>query len=557
MRLMLFLIPRLWMFALVLFFLSIGPARAQDDILASLTLEQKIGQMFMVSVYGQQIPEVGRAFLQQWQPGGIVLFSYNAGKPGAVARLTNDMQQIVISAGGLPMFIAVDQEGGLIAHLQDGFTQWPVPMLITATGDEDLAFRFGRALGEELRAVGVNMNLAPVADLYTNISNPIIGRRSFGSDPQRTGRIVAAVVHGMQSAGVMATAKHFPGHGDTSEDSHITLPIVRHDRDRLDQVELVPFKMAIEADVSAMMIGHIWFPALEPEPNLPASLSPNVISGLLRGALGYDGLVMTDALEMDAIDTVYGYNQAVLRAIKAGIDLIAFGSHTGLETQAAAMQTVIDAVRSGEIAEERINESVRRILQTKAKYNLLNWQPTDASAADKNIHLESHARLVSELFMAGTTLVYDHADKIPLPTEKRLLIIYPANRPAIRQECGAYRSDIKWLGVSDAPAEEEIAWAQSSGQATEVVVVFTQNADINSAQQGLVKTLVPEKTVVVALWSPFDWLSFRAVSAYLATYSPLSPGIKAACAILFGAAPARGRLPVSLSAELPAGAHQP
>lgn len=528
--------------------------RAQTDLLAGLTLEQKVAQMFMVSVYGPLPNEAGRAFLQRYQPGSLALFNSNAGTPEAVTAFTNAAQSAVVSSGGLPMLIAVDQEGGVIARLKDGFTEWPVPMLVTATGDLRIAYRVGQALAAELLAVGINMNLAPVADLNTNINNPVIGRRSYGTDPELTGQIVAAVTRGMQDAGVVATAKHFPGHGDTSVDSHTQLPIVEFDRDRLDKIELAPFRWTVAAGIETVMMAHIWLPALEPQQNLPASLSYNVVTGLLRQEWGYDGLIMTDALEMDAIDTVYSYGTAALMAVQAGNDVIAFGAHLTIEQQANAIDTVLAAVRSGMITEARIDESVRRILDVKQRYGILDWQPLDPAGARQRIDFEAHSALVQELFFAGTTVAYDRHNHVPVSAEKTAAIIYPVNRQQIYHQCSLYKNTVRWVGVSNSPTEDEITWAVDAAKRVDTVIVFTQNAFADPQQQQLVRRLPPEKTVAVALWSPYDWMTYSGVGAFIATYSPLSPGAEAAsCAILFGAAPARGQLAVELGPQLPAG----
>ncbi len=547
--------PMRFFIVIVMTLLLLSPLQAQEtDMLASLTLKQKVAQMFMVSLYGTQLTEVGQEFLQEWQPGGISLFGYNIDTPESTTRLINAFQQTVVDAGGQPMLAAIDQEGGIIERLQVGFTNWPVSMLITATGDETLGYRVGEAIAQELRAVGVNMDLAPVADLYTNRNNPVIGRRSFGSDPQLTGQAVASVVRGLQAGGVLSTAKHFPGHGDTDVDSHAGLPVVQHDRERLETVEITPFRMAIENGVEAVMVAHIWLPALEPEENIPASLSANVVTGLLRDELGYDGLIMVDALDMDAIDTLFSPDEAVIRAINAGVDVLAFGSHPGLENQWATMQAVVDAVQRGDITEERIDASVRRILAAKQQYGILDWQPLEAEITSDRIDLEAHAALIDELFQAGTTLVFDQHDSIPL-VDETIAVFYPANRPQIRAACESYSPSIRTLGVSDSPTEEDISWALDYAWRADKLVVFTQNADQDRQQQALVNALPPEKTIVVALWSPFDVEFFSDVSAYLTTYSPLEPGVAAACAILFGAAPARGQLPVTINADLPAGMH--
>ncbi len=520
-----------------------GTAQAQS--VEALTLEQRVAQMFIVNIYGSQLTQTGREFLTRYQPGGLVLLPDNIVTPEQITSLTNSYQQTMLEVGGFPLFIAVDQEMGPIARLRDGFTIFPTPSLLTATGEPEMAYWVGEALARELIAVGINMNLAPVADLETNPQNPIITRRSFGSDPAQVSPMLGAFVQGTQAAGVLATAKHFPGHGDSAEDSHTTLPVIDLSRERLQAVELAPFRAAIEAEIAAIMVAHIWYPALDEQADRPASLSPRVIQDVLRGEMGYQGLVVTDALDMDAIDTVYSYPEAVVAAISAGADLV-LTAHMSLESQVAAIQAVVTAVENGTLDEAQINASVQRILDTKARFGLLNWQPLDPAGAVARIDLESHAALVDELFLKGVTVAVDRNGWIPLNPEGNTLLIYPATRIQIMNECRIHAPAVKGLGVSEAPTSEEIEWARVAAQQADQVVVFTQNAVDSPAQQALVRALPPEKVIAVALWSPYDWDVFPDVAAYLLTYSPLRPAVPAACAVLFGASPALGQLSLTL-----------
>src|SRR5690606_11741501 len=246
-------------------------AAAQNDLVSQMSLEHKVAQMFMVTLHGEVMTEVGAQFLREWQPGAVSLFGANITTPEGVTILTNNYQQTITDAGGVPLLIAIDQEGGLVARLTEanGFTVFPAPVLLTAAGNQ-MAYRVGAAVAGELSAVGINMNLAPVADLETNRENPIIFRRSFGNDPALSGAAVAQFVRGTQSLNVLATAKHFPGHGETREDSHGVLPVLNLSRDRLDSVELVPFQRAIDAGVAVVLVAHISYPALDPTPNMPA-----------------------------------------------------------------------------------------------------------------------------------------------------------------------------------------------------------------------------------------------------------------------------------------------
>jgi len=542
----------------VLLAMCFSPTAAQntnsqdiDAIIASMTLEHKVGQMFMVNLYGAGLTDVGSAMLQTWQPGALFIGVSNIESPQQVAQLNTTYQQTIIAAGGIPLFISTDQEGGLIQRLREGFTIWPVPMLVTAAHDPDLAYRVGQGMAQELRAAGLNMSLAPVADLNTNIDNPIIGRRSPGTNPDMVGLSVSNVIRGMQDMGVMAAVKHFPGHGDTSEDSHTTLPTVNHNLLRLSTVELPPFAAAIEAETGAVMIGHLWMTQLDPDTPLPATLSYNVITGLLRDEMGYGGVVMTDAMEMDAIDTVYAPGEAAVLAIEAGVDLVLTGANTGEGTQAEEMQAVVDAVRSGRLSEERIDESVRRILEAKARFGVLDWTPP--SPEDAQINLEAHAALIEELFQAGVTLAYDTNNHIPIMPEQSAAIIFPGNRAQIQRDCSVDGGNVRYYAVSDTPTEAEIAAAITLAGQVDTIVVWTRDAYEVGDLAPLVNALPPEKTVVVALVSPYDWLRFPQISAYMVTYSPMEAAVTTACAILFGELPARGQLAVDLSSEVPAG----
>ncbi len=560
-------LPWLWASALLFFsifpspavagFLRQSTAERVERLLAQMTVRQQVGQLFMVSLWGPVLTEIGRDFVLAYAPGGMILFDDNTGPPEDITALTNAMQQTSLSVpNGVPLWIAIDQEGGVVSRLSeaDGFTTFPAGMAVAATGDPAVAYAVGQAVAEELRAVGINMNLAPVADLETNPDNPVIARRAFGSDPQVVGPIIAALIEGMQSGGVLATAKHFPGHGDTGDDSHLGLPVVPLDRARLEAVELAPFRSAIRAGVGAIMAAHVSYPALDPTPDTPASLSAPILTDLLRREMGFGGLIMTDALDMDAIDRTYSLAQAAVLAIQAGADLITPGPHAGLEAQRAAIEAVIAAVENGAIPPARITESARRVLTLKAEYGVLDWTPLDPSGAAARVNHAAHATLVADVLARAVTLVYDRGNFVPLDARRPLALIYPATHPSLAFACQGYDPDLRLVGVSEWPTAEEVAWAVGAAARAEVTVAFTSDADDNPAQQALVNALPPETTVVAALRSPYDWLSFPCVAAYLTAYTLLPPTIPAVCAALFGAQPISGALPVSLGEAIPAGA---
>jgi beta-N-acetylhexosaminidase len=520
----------------LLLLLSFTTVQAQDDdqinaIIAEMTLERKVAQMFMVNLYGSGLTEVGRDMLQTWQPGAVVLLGPNTEQsPEQIAQLTNSYQQTIIGAGGVPLFIATDQEGGMIQRLRAGFTIWPVPMLLTAANDTALSYRMGQGMAAELRAVGVNMNLAPVADLQTNLANPIIGRRSPGSDPLQVGYSLYGLVGGMQSVGVMATLKHFPGHGETDEDSHTTLPELPLDLGRLRDVELPPFIYGMPA--GAVMVSHIWFSEFDPEP-LPASLSPTIVTDLLRNELGYQGIIITDALDMDAIDTAYSPSQAAVMSVQAGNDMVLIGANAGEQIQARAMQAVVDAVRAGEIDEAQIDASVYRVLYAKQQFGVFDWEPVEPEAL--GLPLEENATLVRDIFKAGVTVVRDERDVLPFDPGDSVGVIFPGTRYSIQSACETHDENLRSLAVSEGANVTDIARAVRLASEVETVVVFTQDAYINDEQAALVNALPARKTLVVALASPYDLLRFPDVGGYVVTYSPIDPAAEVACALLFGA----------------------
>lgn len=529
------------------FFCLLIPVQAQPPSynIDTMSLEEKVGQMFVMSFFGEDLNFAARDLLSDWQPGAVVLLPSNLDNPVQITRLTNSIQQTLIDSGAPPAFIAVDQEGGLIARLEEGFTQWTVPSLLTATQNPDLAYQFGTALAEELLAVGINMNFAPVADLQTNLANPIIGRRSFGNDPDMVAPIIASVIEGMQDNGVLATVKHFPGHGDTDADSHLELPVLNLTENDLLARELIPFQSAIAVDSGAVMVAHIYFPQIMTQADTPASLSETIIQDLLRDSMGYEGIVITDALDMDAIDTVYSASDAAIAAVQAGNDLVLIGAHISPENQITAMQAVVDAIHSGQIPESRIDASVRRILAAKERFNLFAWSELELSTVEDRINSEAHTTLIESMFQQGITLVHDNADLIPL--EGSTLMVYPDSRARLGLECN--RNGWQFATITSNPSDEHIAAITDAVRYVDNVIVFTENVLDNSQQAELVESLPVDKTIIVALWSPFDNQYLPPISTYFVTYSPLSQSYTPICDILHGEAEAQGTLSLMLEAQ--------
>ena len=336
-----------------------------------MTLEQKVGQVLCLGFDGTALNAELHVLLEDLCVGGLVYFERNVASRAALARLSADVQALA-KARGLPgLILNIDQEGGRVTRLRaaKGFTEFPSPRAVAASGGAAAVRAVGAVMAAELRSVGINMNLAPVLDVDSNPANPVIGARAFGSDPIQVAECGVALIETLQGAGVMAVGKHFPGHGDTAIDSHQALPVVPHDRSRLAAVEFPPFQAAIAAGVAGIMAAHIHFPAIEPTPNLPGTLSPRVLTDLLRGELGYEGLVLTDSLEMGALGASgYPPPEAAARALAAGADLLLMNAGLAVHRQVHAY--IVEAVRRGRIPEERLDAAVRAVLRTKERFGI-------------------------------------------------------------------------------------------------------------------------------------------------------------------------------------------
>jgi beta-N-acetylhexosaminidase len=532
-----------------------GPSAQEDQVtqlLSTMTLEQKVGQLFLVSAYGPGVNETTAAFIRTVMPGGVALFGSNGTTPDQVTATVNAWQTLVTHIGAnVPMLVATDQEGGPVTRLSDGFSPFPAGPALAAMPPADARI-VGQVVGAELNAVGINTDLAPVTDVQTIISNPIMDGRSFGSDPKRVGNAAAAFNTGLDDSGVIGVLKHFPGHGDAS-DSHIGLPTVNDPLSRVESVELQSFRLAIQAGAEVVMVGHLVYPALDPVPNRPASLSPRVIQDVLRGELGFKGLVITDALDMGAVLENYTPNTAAVQALVAGVDVITTGPHLPLDAEQAMYQTVLDAARSGALPEARINEAVGRVLALKAKHGLLSWSPLDDTAAAARIHLDAHRGLLQPAFADAITIARNKNGLLPVHPGGNTVILFPGIYPATQRLCATYDPHASSFSYTQAPTSYEIGAAAKLAQLADRVIEFTYNAVNEPAQQTLVKTLPPDRTVAVALNNPYDFTTFPNVAGYVLSYTPTPDAFAAACNVLYGARPAVGVLPVTLSLELPAG----
>ncbi len=374
-------------------------------VLAGMSLEEKVGQLFMPVVYGTAASTVSgenqarygaqtpAKVVAKYHLGGVILFPANVKSIGQVVGLTNGLQK---ASPEVPLLIGTDQENGLVSRMGALMTPFPGAAQVGATKSTALSRAVARATGEELRALGVNLDFAPVADVNVNPNNPVIGRRAFGDDPAHVSRMVSAAVKGFADADVAATAKHFPGHGDTDVDSHTGLPVIKHTRSQWERLDAPPFRAAIASGVDAVMSAHIVFPRLDPSGD-PATLSKPILTGLLRGKLGFKGVISTDALNMEGVRKKYNDGEVAVRAVLAGADLLLMPNDFP-----KAYNAVLAAARSGRISGQRLDESVTRLLTLKQNRGILRGAPA-ASAAKAAGVLRSaeHRRLAARVARGG------------------------------------------------------------------------------------------------------------------------------------------------------------
>jgi beta-N-acetylhexosaminidase len=325
-------------------------------------LRHEIGQLLIAGFDGHQIPPELRSLAKAFGLGGVILFARNIAEPEQVGELSFEAARLVPE---LPAWVSVDQEGGRVARLKAPFTEWPPMATLGRSGDPKLAARFARALAQELKSVGITLDYAPVLDIHTNPKNPVIGDRALAEKAEDVARLGAVVVRALQAEGIAACGKHFPGHGDTSADSHLELPLVEHPPDRLRAVEFLPFKAAIEAGVATIMTAHVLVPSLDER--RPATLSRHVVYDLLRDELKFEGVILSDDLEMKAIAAEYAVPDSAVLAIQAGCDgiLICSGDH---HTQAAALEALVHAVEDNRLPLARVEDALKRQRRAKERF---------------------------------------------------------------------------------------------------------------------------------------------------------------------------------------------
>jgi len=558
---------------------------------SALTLDEKIGQLFVHVARGRFANELSPEWIEivrrvrENRVGGL---HWSLSDVFETARLTRKLQAMA----RVPLLVSADLEAGVGMRFQDT-TYWPWPMAVAATGDPSLAERQGRIVAEEARAIGLNQVYAPVADVNVDPSNPVINVRSYGEDPESVARFVTAFVRGVQSGGVLATAKHFPGHGDTRTDSHRSLPVLATSRERLEQVELVPFRAAFAAGIGAVMTAHLSLPAIDPSPapqrtlapgenpytddlsevardaTVPASLSATVVDGLLRRDLGFAGLVVTDALDMGGIVDHFDPAEAAVLAILAGSDQVLKSPDID-----AAIAGVKRAVETGRISRERLDRSVARIFEAKRRFPAPRPDP---EAPFRVVDSPAHRALAQEIAQRALTLVREAPGALPLARQLRLIHLVVADLPVATTPGGDFARQLRdrldlppetfLLDPKSRPEEVEPLLRAAAGADAVLVSLFVRfrsgqgNILLPEAAKGAIESLAAAgaRIVAVSFGNPYLLRDLPGLPTYLATYGDQTVMQSAAARALFGEAEITGRLPVTIPgvAERGSGVRKP
>lgn len=581
-----------------------------QTIIEGMSLEQKIAQMIMPSIYKR--PNSYEAAVTKIKPyisdaikkynfGGIILFKANTNTSAQTLTLVHELQSAATaenSGNKIPLFIGIDQEGGTIIRLNNSCWM-PGNMLVGASGDPGLSERYANLVGSEIAAVGANVNFAPVADVNCNPENPVIGLRSFSSDPNLVAKMVGGSIKGYSDENIVSALKHFPGHGDTSVDSHAGLPRIDKSLDQLKKMELVPFASGIKNGADMIMTAHIQFPNIETQTYrsistgqqiyLPATLSKKIITDILRGELGFDGIVITDAMDMGAVTQHFRKLDAAKLAINAGVDILLMSCDLSTEADVRnagqLISSLASAVKNGEISEDRINESVKRILRVKYKYGILDWKP------DLQNRLEHATGFISsienhnkewDISAQGMTIVKNENGLLPLSPEKKVAILYPFSTETTSIKYGIDYVERKFQRKLDVTllsytgkSYGALSSTLSKMDAVVIVTELSKPAQFNQFYDSSSRFAFPlraienlhrlgKKVIIISAELPYDIAAYKDADAIIAAYGAYEmtkaptteadrnpgygPNLPVSVATTFGAASPKGKLPVDIYA---------
>ncbi|MDD8021040.1 MAG: glycoside hydrolase family 3 N-terminal domain-containing protein [Acidobacteriota bacterium] len=542
---------------------SAGQQKWVEKTIRKMSLEEKIGQLVVARYHGEFYNRQDEDFKQleslvrDYHLGGLILAG---GEALETAYITNHFQQLA----KVPLLIASDLERGT-GNQVTGATLFPPLMALGAAGSEKLAYEMGRITAIEGRALGIHMTYAPVVDVNINPDNPIINTRSAGEDPELVARLTAAFIRGCQSNGMMATAKHFPGHGDTDQDSHSLLPVIRADLERLEKVELYPFQKAIDQRVEAIMTAHLYVPALEPEPNIPATLSPRLLTDLLRNKMGFKGLIVTDALEMAGISRYFTPEEAAFRALKSGVDLLLLPPEP-----VKVINYLKQAVEQGDLPLAKVEESVRRVLAAKARLGLNRSSLVSLDRLPLVLGQPEFKKAALETFESALTLIRNENNLLPLRPGKKIVILSLSSDPgdfyAGRKLAVALTSRFPSAQTFYADGDtgrEKLEEALTACRQAEVIIaaLFSSlragkgSVDLEPAQIELLQKVkeAGRPVVVLSFGSPYFIRHLPQVDSYLCLYRSTPETQELAARAICGEIRISGRLPVSIPGLYPYG----
>lgn len=543
-----------------------------DAQLASMTLDEKVGQLIIPATVGMFMTENSETFqemqrdIKQFHVGGYHMLGdvTQLHEPAGVAVLINQIQKM----SKLPLFITADFEGG-VGYRFTGATRLPRGMAIGATYNEDMAYQAGRIAAEECKALGVNVNFYPVVDVNNNARNPVINIRSFGGDPAQVSRLARAYVRGLQGGGVMGTAKHFPGHGDTSTDSHSDLPVIDIDRARLDKIELPPFRAAVQEGVGGVMSAHIALPQIVPE-NMPATLSPKMMTEVLRDDIGFKGIIFTDAMNMRGVAARYPEGEAAVRAFKAGADVILYPPSVE-----KAFNAIKAAVQAGDIQSARLDASVRRILAAKQNMGLDKARLTDVDKLAARLGNQENTQKAQEIIQNAITLVRDNRKALPLkltPEKKVLFVSIVDSGESVQQQppgrvflnaLSRRHRNVNNLTVSARTSPGEFELLKKLAAFADVIIVnafvriaaYKGSIDLTEGELDLLKTFssYDRPFAFVLYGSPYLLAFLPELPTYILAYEYYPAAEEAAAKAVLGEAEFKGRLPIELPGFYPIG----
>jgi len=518
--------------------------------IGKMTLEEKIGQMLGFAFGGQTYSKELKTIIEKIKVGLVIYFKDNIKSPEQVFELNKKIYE----KAEIPPFVALDQEGGMVARVTEGITQSPGAMAIGATGKPEYAYRMAKAMGKELRALGFNFNFAPVGDVNNNPKNPVINVRSYSENPKIVAEYMMEAVKGYTDAGLMTSIKHFPGHGDTAVDSHVGLPVVDYDEERLMNVELVPFIEAVNQNAPGFMASHVLFTHYDDK--LPTSISEKIMTGLLREKLGYDGLVVTDSLTMAAIFKNFSLEEIVVNGFNSGTDILLLCGARDTKLYEDFFRIAVEMAKKGVIKQERIDAAVGRIMRYKEQFSVGNMAERYENIASQLCVPES-INLSNKISEESITIIKNERNLLPLKPNEKVLVVFPKIKVVtlVENDQGELynlsdslkeylKADTHFMSLDPSKNEQDDLLEKALHY--DKIIYCSYNASFNPNQALLINSLDPSKLIVIALRTPYDLLVLPKAEVYLTSYEATPLAFAALAKVLMGEIEATGKLPVTL-----------